>query len=61
MEDYRKRKKQYTVQARRKDSKAKWTEWAVVDGYETAEKHVRRAEELGYQARIVERGEDQDE
>lgn len=53
--------KKYTVQAKRKDAKEKWTEWNTVDSYEEAEKQARRAEEVGYCTRIIYKGEDQNE
>ena len=51
--------KQYTVQAKRKNTnkKEKWSEWTTVDDYEAARHHAKRAEEAGYDAKIIDRGE----
>lgn len=48
--------REYKVQAKRKDTDEQWTEWSIVDDYDEAVKHAKRAEELGYCSRIVERG-----
>lgn len=53
--------KRYIVQAKRKDPKEKWTEWAVVDDYESAVRTANRAAELGYDSRIVDKGENPNE
>ena len=46
-------RKKYSVQAKRKDSKEKWTDWAETDSYIDAKRHQARAIELGYMARII--------
>lgn len=49
----------FKVQAKRKNGH-KWTEWTEVDTYEDAVMHAKRAEEAGFDARIVDRGERND-
>lgn len=49
--------KRYAIQAKRKGTKGKWTEWTLADDYDDAVKHRNRAEELGYCARIIDKGE----
>ena len=45
--------KRYDVQAKRKNSDERWSEWTSVDNYRAAEKHACRVEEAGYAAKIV--------
>ena len=61
MEDKKNYRKKYSVQAKRKDSKEKWTDWAETDSYLEAKKHEARIIELGYRARIIIIGEKQSE
>ena len=42
----------YDVLARRNDND-RWTDWTKVDNYQKALEHMQRAEDLGYQAKIV--------
>lgn len=49
--------KKYIVQAKRRGKKEEWTEWTNVDDYEEAVKHAKRAEQAGYDTRIVKRSE----
>lgn len=51
------RGKRYSVQAKRKNTDEKWTDWTAADDYEAAEKHAARIEALGYDAQIIDRGE----
>jgi len=51
--------KRYTVQAKR-ITETKWSEWTKVDTYEDAVKHSKHIEELGYEARIIDRGDSDD-
>lgn len=53
--------KRYCVQAKRKNTDEKWTDWTLVDDYESAEKHAARIEALGYDAQIIDRGENPNE
>lgn len=53
--------KRYCVQAKRKNTDEKWTDWTLVDDYESAEKHAARIEALGYEAKIIDRGENPNE
>lgn len=53
--------KRYNVRAKRKNTDEKWTDWTLVDDYESAEKHAARIEALGYEAKIIDRGETQNE
>lgn len=43
----------YSVQAKRKNTDKKWSEWTNVNSYRAAEKHACRVEEVGYDAKIV--------
>ena len=45
--------KRYSVQAKRKDTNEKWTEWTSVDNYLEAVRHACHVEEVGYAANIV--------
>lgn len=45
----------------RKNTDEKWTDWTLVDDYESAEKHAARIEALGYEAKIIDRGENPNE
>ena len=45
--------KRYLVQAKRRTSKEKWSEWVNVNSYRDAVRHACRIEELGYAAKIV--------
>jgi RNA polymerase-binding transcription factor DksA len=54
MKKFQYRHKRYKVQARRKDEQ-NWTEWTIVDNYDDAVKHAKRAEEAGYCARIIDK------
>ncbi len=49
--------KRYSVQAKRKNTNEKWTDWTLVDDYDAAVKHAARVEALGYDAQIIDRGE----
>ena len=49
-------RKRYTVLARR-NTNEKWTDWTDVDNYHDAVNHSRHVEELGYLAKIFDRGE----
>ena len=49
--------RRYTIQAKRKTANSNWTEWAVADNLGDAEKQRNRAEEAGYLARIIDKGE----
>lgn len=51
------KRRRYAVQARRKDTAERWSEWTAVDDYDDAVKHRNRAAELGYCARIVDKRE----
>lgn len=57
MKHFEYKHKRFKVQAKRKGTNEKWTEWTIVDEYETASKHAKRAEEAGYDAKIVDKGE----
>lgn len=46
--------KRFRVEAKRKNEH-KWTEWTIVDNYEDAVMHAKRAEEAGFDARIIDR------
>lgn len=46
-------RKRYTVQAKRRNTLERWTDWADTDNYKRAIHHACRVEELGYQANIV--------
>jgi hypothetical protein len=48
--------KKYVVQAKRKNTKEEWTDWALVDNYSAAQKHADRVKELGHSVRIITRG-----
>lgn len=48
----------YCVQAKRKNTKEKWSEWTRVDNYEDAVRHSKNVENLGYRSKIVERREE---
>lgn len=56
MKKFQYKHKRFKVQAKRKDEQ-KWTEWTIVDTYEDAVKHSKRAEEAGYCSRIIDKGE----
>lgn len=56
MKHFEYKHKRFTVQAKRKNEK-KWTEWTIVDDYESASKHAKRVEEIGYDAKIIDKGE----
>ena len=58
---YNCRGKRYSVQAKRKNTNEKWTDWAAADDYESAVRHANRAKELGYSSRIIDRGENPNE
>ena len=45
--------KRYDVQAKRKNTSEKWSEWTNTDNYREAVKHACRVEQLGYAANIV--------
>ena len=45
--------KRYSIQAKRKNTKERWSEWTNVNDYEDAVRHARHVEELGYAAKIV--------
>lgn len=49
--------KRYSVQAKRKNTKEKWSDWTRVDTYEDAVKHSEYVENLGYCSKIIDRGE----
>lgn len=49
--------KRYSVQANRKNSDEKWTEWAVTNNPDDAEKQRQKAEQFGYSARVIDKGE----
>lgn len=46
-------RKRYNVQAKRRNTTEKWTDWTDVDNYREAVNHACHVEELGYAARIV--------
>lgn len=48
--------KRYVVQAKRKNTNEKWTDWTAVDTYEEATRHALRVENLGYESKIVDKG-----
>lgn len=50
-------RERYVVQAKRKETNEKWTEWTRVDTPEAAAKHAARVTELGYSSRIIDKGE----
>ena len=45
--------KRYDVQAKRRGTDEKWTEWTKVDNYQKAVNHACHAEEVGYLAKVV--------
>ena len=52
--------KNYDIEAKRKNSKNQWSNWTKTDSYEEAVRYKEQIESLGYEARIVERREDND-
>ena len=48
--------KRFSVQAKRKDTAEKWSDWTIVDDYDDAVEHCKRIEKLGYESRIVDKG-----
>ena len=52
-----KKVKRYDVQAKRKNTDEKWSEWADTNNYREAVNHACHVEELGYAAKIVVRDE----
>lgn len=48
--------KRYVVEAKRKKLNERWTEWARTDDHEKALRHQRKAEQAGFDSRIVDRG-----
>lgn len=61
MEKFQYRSKRYIVQAKRKDTSERWTEWTILDDYDEAVRHADRAAELGYDSRIIDKGENPNE
>lgn len=57
MKKFQYRHKRFSVEAKRKGTDEKWSEWTIVDDYDEAVKHRNRAAELGYCARIIDTGE----
>ena len=53
--------KRYCVQAKRKNTNEKWSEWTNVNNYNDAERHACHVEELGYAAKIVVKDKDVEE
>lgn len=51
--------KNYDIEAKRKDKKEPWSDWTRTDNYEEAVRYKEQIESLGYDARIVERREDE--
>ena len=45
--------KRYIVQAKRKNSNEKWSEWTNINNYREAVRHARHVDELGFDAKIV--------
>lgn len=48
--------KRFHVQARRMFSKESWTKWMESDDYDIAVKQAKKAEAVGFEAKIVDRG-----
>ena len=46
-------RKRYTILAKRRNSKEKWSDWTDVGNYRDAVNHACKVEELGYAAKIV--------
>ena len=46
-------RKRYTVQAKRRDSNEKWSDWTDTNSYQRAVHHACCVEEAGYLAKIV--------
>lgn len=59
MKKFEYKHKRFDVRAKRKHEQ-KWTEWTVVDNYEDAVKHAKRVEEVGFEAKIIDKGERSD-
>lgn len=47
----------YIVQAKRKNTDEKWSDWTTVDDYDEAVRHANHVTEVGYESRIVDREE----
>ena len=58
MKKFEYKHKRFLIQAKRPTDK-KWSEWTRVDDFEEAVKHSKRAEELGYCARILDKESDE--
>jgi hypothetical protein len=61
MKRFEYRHKRYTVHAKRKNRDEKWSEWTTVDAYEDAVRHAAHVEELGFESKIVDKGENLNE
>lgn len=53
-------KEKYAIQAKRKNDDMRWTPWSFTDDYDEAIAHKKYCESVGYVARIVEDGKEEE-